>query len=545
MESMGYEKAGRITLIGFVIFSLLVIWVVNSYFTKEKEFLQREVDMEMTKSVLLDTYSTNQVLNDMHESMITQREYIKHILSNKAQSIEGDLPALTYLNNENVSILDESKVYDQSEVGNIILYGDWAYLDSNIKTEINQMSNLFELEKILNKQINFEMNSIYYSKNKYVTFYPYVEIGKRKVDYKQIFTNVDELIDKIQELDQNDLNFNPEEGWDRATVENNSTKKVTLSTAMPIIINNEIQGILTGSINESSYSERLNKDIKNTDVFITDSNNAVIYTNNKNFENLSDINDVFLNQYKIKYYQNKFPTQLEIRREKEYTLYITKLAKEKWYMIYVVDNMNNTAVFRLFIMNLIMFTMLFGIIYYAIRFDSIKRVNLESIIKNAKNDSMTELLNHKHIMDTLKKFVKHKRIRQLAIMMLDLDDFKVINDTYGHAVGDQVIQNCANVLKAQMNNDNSIAGRYGGEEFLFVSLRTTKEEALELAERIRVSISEMIYDKMGLNVTVSIGVYHVVKPNQLNVVELVHEADKYLYEAKKAGKNKVIGGSNI
>lgn len=541
MESLRYEKTGRIILIGFIIFSMLVIWVVNAYFVEEKTYLQREVDMEMSKAILLDTYNTNQILIDMNKNLVIQKEWLKYLLSTEQP---GDIafPNLDYLEKEDVSILLKTEDENPLEAGNLIINGNWNNMNSNKVSEINKMSDLFKIQMILNQQISFAMNSIYYSKNEYVTFYPYVEIGKKEVNYNEIFSSVDELLEKVQDFDKAEGNSTLEDGWDQASID--TDKKVTLSTAIPIIVRDEIVGILTGSIYDDSYNEILKKDLANTDVFIADANDGIVYSSNKDFENLSDINEVFLEQYGIKYYQNKFPTQLEIRRETEYTLYITQLEKEKWYMIYVVDNMENIAGFRLFILNFIMVIMVGGIVYYSIRFDSIKRVNIESIIKNSKNDSMTELLNHKYIMDALRKFIKYRRIRQLAIMMLDLDDFKVINDTYGHAIGDQVIQNCANVLKADLITNNCIAGRYGGEEFLFITLRTSKEEAFEIAESIRTKINETIYDKMGLNVTVSIGVYHIVKPTHLSAIELVDEADQYLYEAKKEGKNQVKVGSN-
>lgn len=541
MDSIGYGKTGRVTLVGFVIFSLLIIWVVNAYFVEEKKFLQREVDTQMSKSILLDTYNTNQILIDMKKSLSLQREWLIQLLSSDKETEIINLP-ITYLNTEQVSVLEGSKYEDSSDIGNIVINGNWNFLDSKLKSEVSYMSELFKLQKTLNQNIDFPMNSIYYSKNNYVTFYPYLEIGKRDMDYNKIFASIDGLIDKVKELDKMDSQFKLEEGWSQASVD--STKKVTLSSSLPIVIENEIVGMLTGSIHEDSYSVLLKKDLPNTDVFIADANSSVIYSSNKNFENLSDINQIFLEQYGVKYYQNKFPTQLEIRREKGFTLYITQLEMENWYLIYVVNNLEDIAGLKLFILNFIMFVMLGGIVYYAIRFDGIKRVNIESIIKNAQNDSMTELLNHKYIMDALKKFVKYRRIRQLAVMMLDLDDFKTINDTYGHAIGDQVIQSCADTLKEELITNNCIAGRYGGEEFLLITLRTPKEETLELADSIRIKIHERIYEKTGYSVTISIGVYHMTKPTSLSAVDLVNEADKYLYKAKNAGKNQIQGGSN-
>lgn len=544
MESKVYEKMGKVILVGFIIFSMLVIWLVNVYFSEENKYRQREVDTIMSKAILQDTYHTNKILEDMEKNLIIQKDLLQEIVSEQNMKLSNtSLLPIVYLPQENVSILDESRIASSEKIGNIIIKGNWNELDGSVKAEINQMTLLFQIQSILNKSDNTLMNSAYYSKDGYVLFHPYIELGKRDMNYNMIFSSIDDLFNKVQELDKNDDNFNIEIGWDQATID--SSKKVTLSTAMPILVNDEIVGILTGSISQDRYTELLQKDLENIDAFIVDASNSIIYSSNKDFENLENIDHVFKENYGIKYYQNKFPTQLEVRREKEYTLFITQLAKENWYIIYAVDNLKTLNSIRIFALNLIMVVMVFGISYYAIRFDSLNRINIESIVRHAQNDSMTELLNHKYILDTLKRFLKYRRIRQMAVMMLDIDDFKVINDSYGHGVGDQVISICANVLKGEMISNNCIAGRYGGEEFLFIAVRMSKEDVFELAERIRVKVNEMVYEKMGFNITISIGVYHIVKPTPLSVIELVNEADQYLYEAKRAGKNQVQGGSNI
>ncbi|PKM94040.1 MAG: hypothetical protein CVU84_11260 [Firmicutes bacterium HGW-Firmicutes-1] len=542
MESIGYEKSGKITLVGFVIFSLIVIWLVNVYFIGERDYLQRETDMQMSKEILLDSQKTDQVLINMHQNLLVQKEWLKKIIRSKSNNENYFLSQTVYLEDKDVTIINEAQITDATEVGNVIIYGKQSEYNAQLMNELNQLDDYFKLEKVLYSNIDFPMNSIYYSKNKYVTYYPYVEIGKRDVDYNQIFSNVDGLIEKIQKLDLEDENFDPEEGWDRASIDDSTSKKLTLSTAMPVVVDGEISGILTGTIDGAVLHEIFKKDKSAADIYVTDASNSIIFTSNKDYEVLTNISDVFLQQYKVKYFQNKFPTPIEIRREKEYTLYITKLSKENWYVIYVVDKKNVMAGTRIVLLNLMMIIMVIGIVYYSLRYSNLKKDKLESIIKNSKHDSMTELLNHKNIMEALKKFVKYRRIRQLAVMMLDLDDFKKVNDTFGHAIGDDVIRTCATTIKSILDNKNALCGRYGGEEFMIIASRISEQDAVELAERIRVSINEAIYEKMGINVTISIGVYHIVKPIDLSTIELVNKADKNLYIAKNAGKNQVQNG---
>ena len=129
--------------------------------------------------------------------------------------------------------------------------------------------------------------------------------------------------------------------------------------------------------------------------------------------------------------------------------------------------------------------------------------------------------------------------------MTDIDYFKSVNDTYGHAVGDLVLKTVSRVIKNQLR-DYDIAGRYGGEEFVVLLPHTKLDEAQMVAERLRkavenkkIDISKILPDKGDINVTISLGV------SQYKDNEFIQEADKALYEAKDSGRNKVVCNENI
>lgn len=129
-----------------------------------------------------------------------------------------------------------------------------------------------------------------------------------------------------------------------------------------------------------------------------------------------------------------------------------------------------------------------------------------------------------------------------ALLVLDVDDFKPINDTYGHATGDEVIRQLAQVIRDNIRERDS-AFRYGGEEFTIL-LRNLPVEALtQVAERIRRSFAALRFEGNGLGAfsrTISIGMVHVSGP--VSADQWFDEADRYLYEAKAAGKNCTIDG---
>ena len=127
----------------------------------------------------------------------------------------------------------------------------------------------------------------------------------------------------------------------------------------------------------------------------------------------------------------------------------------------------------------------------------------------------------------------------LSMMMLDIDFFKAINDTYGHAKGDVVLQKLVQTCQKTIR-DTDILVRFGGEEFLILTPETKPSEAVKLAERIRNDISDLRipHDEGTISLTVSIGVANWHK--DLSASDLEHMADNALYEAKNTGRNRVV-----
>lgn len=127
----------------------------------------------------------------------------------------------------------------------------------------------------------------------------------------------------------------------------------------------------------------------------------------------------------------------------------------------------------------------------------------------------------------------------IALLMIDLDDFKQINDDHGHAVGDQVLQHLATVLRASVRAD-SIIVRYGGDEFCVLVPVQDKEAAVSIGERIRANVenSPYLYGETPLPVTMSIGVS--LHESGQTLRDLLDEADRYAYQAKSLGRNRVM-----
>lgn len=162
-----------------------------------------------------------------------------------------------------------------------------------------------------------------------------------------------------------------------------------------------------------------------------------------------------------------------------------------------------------------------------------KNLELERIVNI---DVLTNIYNRRYIYNKLEELVKISREsnEKVSIIMFDVDKFKNINDTYGHQFGDEVLRKVSDNLKQELRKTD-IIGRYGGEEFIVILPNTDLEYAFRLADKARLSISNISFE-YGAKITISGGVAELKKEN---IQELIEKADTLLYKAKQNGRNRV------
>ncbi|OOM73491.1 diguanylate cyclase [Clostridium sp. BL-8] len=159
---------------------------------------------------------------------------------------------------------------------------------------------------------------------------------------------------------------------------------------------------------------------------------------------------------------------------------------------------------------------------------------------NSALDKLTEVYNRKYFEEVLLFLLDKEKLEEskFAVMMFDIDDFKGINDTYGHQTGDEVLVRLVKEVKKCIGKDD-IIGRYGGEEFIILCPDINEDEAIRKAENIRLNVEEakILGDKR--NVTISIGIAMSVN-ELLSSDEMIGRADQALYKAKNEGKNRYV-----
>jgi diguanylate cyclase (GGDEF)-like protein len=171
-----------------------------------------------------------------------------------------------------------------------------------------------------------------------------------------------------------------------------------------------------------------------------------------------------------------------------------------------------------------------------------KSILYEKVQMLSITDGLTRLFSHRYFKQRLEEEIvlANRYSSQLSLLILDIDHFKKYNDSFGHVAGDHVLREVAKILKGQSDKTH-LAARYGGEEMVLIAPETTKESAMELAEKIRKAIesNSFVLGKEVTNVTVSIGVATFPQDSQMSL-DLISKADKALYAAKARGRNRIV-----
>ena len=172
----------------------------------------------------------------------------------------------------------------------------------------------------------------------------------------------------------------------------------------------------------------------------------------------------------------------------------------------------------------------------------------EELHIQATQDALTKLSNRRHVLNRYAEDSDRctREGQPLSVMMLDLDHFKNINDTYGHSGGDEVLKAAAARMQCSVRSYDTV-GRFGGEEFLIILPNTDRIAALQVAERVRAAMSDLpiTVDGKVIRFSCSVGVAIRHPGETISDADLMHEADMALYRSKETGRDRVTGSWSI
>ena len=163
----------------------------------------------------------------------------------------------------------------------------------------------------------------------------------------------------------------------------------------------------------------------------------------------------------------------------------------------------------------------------------------------AVTDELTQIYNKRYIIERLPvdMLKSHLEKQPISLLMADIDHFKKVNDTYGHLAGDFILKEVAGILGKNTRQGVDWIARFGGEEFIVCLTNTDKKIAGVIADRMRKAIEDTVFSYNGekIKLTSSFGLYTITSEEMIDYETLIHRSDKKLYEAKKSGRNKVVG----
>lgn len=165
----------------------------------------------------------------------------------------------------------------------------------------------------------------------------------------------------------------------------------------------------------------------------------------------------------------------------------------------------------------------------------------EQLRRLATTDPLTSVYNRRHFFEAADKVIHEKlKTRQTTLILFDIDNFKKINDTYGHLAGDQVLKSVMQLTQKNLRRPDILA-RFGGEEFIILLADTSLEDGRQIVTRLHRDIeqTQFLTDSGPIRVTISTGIAEMRPGEQLTISELIQRADQAMYEAKNSGRNQI------
>ncbi len=177
---------------------------------------------------------------------------------------------------------------------------------------------------------------------------------------------------------------------------------------------------------------------------------------------------------------------------------------------------------------------------YLVEFNEITAYmnRIEKLDYQATHDELTGIYNRRAFFNKVQEFLSSNPGGGFACAMIDLDDFKGVNDTYGHVIGDHVLAEMTKLISLELDGD-TFFGRYGGEEFTILFQKTEKVEVESILEHVRQIVKDhlFVYENIKINIEISIGVYYHDTDQPIGVTDMINAADTAMYASKQKGKN--------
>ncbi len=455
------------------------------------------------------------------------------------------LKYLEYDENRDIFHLDniQNSNYDKSEISNITGNGNLDFLNDKDGLQALETYLLFFMNKEF-KWLNDRLESsgwVYYTSLNHMS-----GIRTRSGEFvtSDEFYYMDEMLDMPYVTDGYKENLeNREEVYWSSPYMDLAGKGIMITASYPV----DYKGEYIGSISIDFISNKLSEILSEKyTTFIVDKEGVVFATNIKTVDlsnELKTINDLPIGLSFDDIKDIKFDEVVKVKGERviahqlegsPYILY--QVYPKKMYLLDAQIDM--LPVILIFVFFAITTLMLHRVRESETKLkETLKELECkqEELDYISKNDPLTNIYNRRGLYSELKKIETTGSLVGSSVILFDIDHFKLVNDTYGHDVGDSVLTEICEVVKSFIG-ENEIFARYGGEEFIIVSKGTVLEETCQIAENVRAGVESHNFKTIeSLTISLGVSTFRIKDTNDTWIAN----ADAALYKAKSSGRNKV------
>ncbi len=532
---------------------VLLFALIMSYYSKmqlENRFVnEHKINLHILEDSLSSTSSIIEIGGEITNLIINNENLAELFKTSKYNQL---LASFEYNEEEDFFHLDKVEEIQNStdiqlwKTSNITGKGNLDFLEdeSSIKTkEIYTVLFLNEVAYMLNTKLNSSYWTYYTSLNEFISV--------RNADDTYVSSDEFKYSDDILEMEyitdgtyENHPN-RKERYWSKPYIDLGGAGLI-ITASYPVDYKEEY----VGNVSIDFIASKLSKNISNKyPTYLLDNKGTIIATNNQSINIDSELylfddvyNDVEFNDINaIKYKEVKYIKNSKV---------IASNIKGTPYVLYQVyplnQNIKDTLIYTAPIIIALIMLVVVNIAHIINeRIRTVERKQKEEL-KNlekeqqqldylASYDLLTNVYNRRGLYNQIDKIKKSNASNKSCVMIVDIDYFKQVNDTYGHDIGDVVLSEVATLIKNTITR-NDIVARYGGEEFIIILNKYTQEKGLIVAENLRKKIKDYKFEKVN-DVTISIGLT-LCKNSNIKKVGLKN-ADDALYHAKKNGRNRV------
>lgn len=524
-------------LVNYVVLSILIVLIyviIYASYQSIKVNVNSKTEDNIYKHLLFQSESIEEGLGELYKNAELQRAWFE---KQEIETLEIDhYLSFSWIYNEKLDISSLEGATEELGAGNIYVQGKIENISTGQKEEIARLYNNYKVLTFIIENGASNARSSYYSKEGIIAIYPYVKV-ENIIKSKDMFAEIKQSIVEMEGIAIMEMY---DKGWETGLFIDELDQTIMFSKNWPIVIQEELRGVFSSNTDIEVLREWEQEIPYEGILYIVDGNHQIAYESERETREIRSFTAIDWESSNVEVWKQEKSYYFKGKDEIDY--YITSIKNSDFQIIYGINKDNLPEKMTLIryitvVVALILFFLSIVIIARVHKLYKFSDIESERLLYESQFDALTNIMNKKMLWRKLKESISHNNGLLISVIMIDIDDFKRINDMFGHEYGDKVLRRTAMFIKESVRQLDEVY-RYGGEEFVVILKNTNLNLVEEISERIREDIENNSLRYFRSKITVSLGV--AFYKNGMSSQELIELADKKMYEAKERGKNQVI-----